>query len=115
MKPIIISYDCTDHDPIDKWVPDDAFDVDFWMNFTIGPDSEGGDNFQVRIVTPNNLHGKDSAKHAIILNEYSWPQVIVEVESILEQCLGINWAGVSEQLSQFMYWEYENYQPYKGA
>lgn len=115
MKPIIISYDCTDHDPIDKWVPDDVFDVDFWMNFTIGPDSEGGDDFQVRIVTPNNLHGKNSAKHAIVLNKYSWPKVIAEVESILEQCQGINWAGVSEQLSQFMCWEYENYQPYTGA
>lgn len=58
MKPIIISYDCTDHDPIEEWVPDDVFDIDFWMNFTIGPDNKGGDNFQVHVVTPNNLHGK---------------------------------------------------------
>ena len=115
MKPIMISYDCTDHDPIDKWVPDDVFDVDLWMNFIIGPDDEGGDNFQVRIVTPNNLHGKNSAKHAIILDEYSWPKVIAAVEAILEQCQGINWAGVSEQLSQLMCWEYEDYKPYKGA
>ena len=35
MKPVIISYDCVDHDPIDDWVPDDVYDVDFWMNFTI--------------------------------------------------------------------------------
>lgn len=73
MKPIIISYDCIDHDPIDKWLPDDLYHVDVWVNFTIGPDSKGGDNFQVRIVTPNNLQGKDSAKYAIILNEYSLP------------------------------------------
>lgn len=115
MKPIIISYDCTDHDPIDKWVPDDVYDVDFWMNFTIGPDSKGGDNFQVRVVTPSNLHGKNSAKHAIIISEYSWPQVIAAVEVMLEQCQDKNWTGISEQLSQLMYWEYENYQPYKGT
>ena len=115
MKPVIVSYDCTDHDPIDKWVPDDVFDVDFWMNFTIGPDSKGGDNFQVRVVTPNKLHGKNSAKHAIVLNEYSWPNVIAAVETMLDQCQDLNWAGISEQLSQLMYWEYENYQPCKGA
>lgn len=115
MKPVIISYDCTDHDPIDKWLPDDLYDVDIWVNFTIGPDFKGGDNFQVRIVTPNNLRGKDSAKHAIILNEYSWSKVLDAVEAMLEQCQDISWIGISEQLSQLMYWEYDNYQPYKGA
>lgn len=111
MIPIIISYDCTDHDPIDEWIPDDTFDVDYWMNFTIGPDTKGGDNFQVHIVTPNNLQGKESAKHAIILNEYTWHEVIAAVEVMLEQCQGTSWAGISEQLSQLMYWEYDNYQP----
>jgi len=115
MKPIVISYDCSDHDPIDGWIPDDAFDVDFSMNFTIGHDSKGGDNFQVRIVTPNNLHGKDSANHAIVLSQYSWPEVIAAVEVILEQCHGLNWAAISESLSQHMHWEYDSYQPYKGA
>lgn len=115
MKPIIISYDCTDHDPIDKWLPDDFCDVDVWVNFTIGPDSKGGDNFQVRVVTPNNLKGKNSAKHAIILNEYSWPKVLAAVEAILELCQGTSWAGISKQLSQLMYWEFDNYQPYIGA
>lgn len=43
--------DCTDYDPIDKWVPDDMFHIDFWVNFTIGPDHDGGDNFRVRFVT----------------------------------------------------------------
>lgn len=115
MKPIIISYDCYDHDPIDKWAPDDVFDVDFWMNFTIGPDNKGGDNFQVRVATPNNLHDKHSAKHTIILNEYTWPKVIAAVEGMLEQCQDVSWADISEQLAQLMYWEFDNYQPYKGA
>ncbi|MFC1520545.1 Imm8 family immunity protein, partial [Pseudomonadota bacterium] len=111
----IVSYDCTDHDPIDKWVPDDAHDVDFWMNITVGPDSEGGDNFQVHIVTPNNLNGKNSSKHAIVLNEYSWLGVVSEVEKILEQCQGHDWVSISEQLSKHMSWEFENYKPYSGG
>ena len=115
MKPIIISYDCADHDPIEEWIPEDRYNIDFWMNFTIGPDMKGGDNFQVRIVTPNNLSGKNSSKHAIVLNEYSWPNVVEAVDVLLENCKGLNWSEISEQLSRHMYWEFENYQPYKGA
>ena len=115
MKPIIVSYDCTDYDPIDKWSPDNILDVDFWMNFTIGQDMKGGDNFQVHIITPNNLKGKNSDKHAIVLNEYSWLYVLSAVDNMLEKCQGSNWSEISEKLSKLMYWEFENYQPYKGA
>jgi hypothetical protein len=115
MKPIIISYDCTDHDPIEEWVPDDVFDVDFWINFTIGPDMKGGDNFQVHIVTPNNLHGKDSEKYAIVIKQYSWSSLLTVIINMLEKCQGRNWSEISEKLSQLMYWEFENYQPYNGV
>lgn len=115
MKPVIVSYDCTDYDPIDKWVPDDPYNVDFWMNFTIGPDMKGGDNFQVHIATPNNLNGKNSDKHAIVLNEYSWPSVLAAVEHMLEKCQGTDWSEISEKLSQLMCWEFEDYQPYLGS
>ena len=115
MKPIIVRYDCTDHDPIETWIPDDPFNVDFWMNFTIGPDMKGGDNFQVRVTTPNNLHGRNADKHAIVLAEYSWASVLEVIEKLLEDIRGDDWAEVSAQLSQLMFWEYENYKPYKGA
>lgn len=111
MTPVILSFDCVDHDPIEEWEPDDAFDVDFWMNFTIGPDATGGDNFQVHIVTPNNLHGKDSDRHAIVMLEYSWPSVLAEVEGMLEKCQGSTWLEMSEELSRLMHWEYDNYKP----
>ena len=81
MKPIVSSYDCTDHDPID---------VGFWMNSTIFPDSKGGDSFQVHVVAPNSLDGTDSAKYAIGFNDYAWPEVIAAVDVMLEQCQGTN-------------------------
>jgi hypothetical protein len=109
MKPIILSYDCIDHDPIDEWIPTDIFNVDFWMNFTIGPDMKGGDNFQVHVITPNNLHGKNSDRHAIVLTEYSWSSVLAAVDGMLEKCQGKNWRQITDQLSQTMHWEYENY------
>jgi hypothetical protein len=111
MKPIIISYDCTDHDPIEQWVPNDPFDVDIWINFTIGPNSKSGDNFLARVITSNNLHGKDSDKYAVILTEYSWANVIYEINRFLEMCSGNNWLEISEKLSKFMHWEYQDYKP----
>lgn len=110
-KPIIIDYDCIEHDPIDTWLPNDIYDVDVWINFTIGTDKSAGDNFLVRVVTPNNVHGKNDAKHAIILNEYSWKNVLLNMETILEKSQGYDWLDISEKLSQFMQWEYQDYKP----
>ena len=109
MKPVIVSYDCVDHDPIDRWVPHDVFDVDFWINFTIGPEPGGGDNFLLHIVTPNNLHGKESDKYALVLVEYSWTSVLAGVERMLEKSRGATWSEISEKLSKFMRWEYDEY------
>lgn len=77
-------------------MPNNIFDVDISVNFTIGPDSKSGDNFLVRIVTPNNLHVKNGAKHAIVLNDYSWSNVLLGMESILEKCQGYDWLDISE-------------------
>ncbi len=115
MKPVVIGYDCTDHDPIDSWIPDDVYDVDFWVNFTIGHDQRGGDNFQVRVVTPNNLHGPEAGRYAIVLSEYSWNSVLEHVGSILRECHGSDWAEVSGKLAKHMYWEFDNYKPHGGA
>ena len=109
MKPIIIDFDCADHDPIDEWVPSDPFDVDFWMNFTFGYDQTGGDNFQVHIVSHKNLRGPNPEKYAIIIHEYSWQAVLESVNEILQKCQGKDWDEVSKKLSMFMYWEFENY------
>lgn len=115
MVPIIIDYDCTDHYPIDLWEPENPLDVDFWMNFTIGYDKKGGDNFQLHVVTPNNLQGPDSAKYAIVLNSYKRELVLAEVNKILGLCHGSDWEEVSDKLATYMNWEFENYQPYTGG
>lgn len=111
MKPLILSFDCVDYDPIDLWVPENCYDVDFWMNFTIGYDQGGGDNFLLHVVSPINLQGPESDKYAIVLTEYSWNLVLERVNNILEKCHGNNWSEISEKLSNHMYWEFENYKP----
>lgn len=113
MKAVIVSYDCTDHDPINKWVPQDPLNVDFWMNFTIGPDKTAGDNFQVRVITQKNVSAIKNIEHHIVLASYSWPSVMESVEFILENNQGHDWSEIANKLSKVMYWEFDNYQVYE--
>lgn len=114
MKPVIVSYDCSDIDNVECWKPADRSDVDFWMNFTIGPDSTAGDNYQVHVVTPKALNNNPNKKHSVVLNYYDWQALLKEIDNILEQCQGQDWQEMSEKLSKFLYWEFEGYQPYHG-
>ncbi|RYV01200.1 hypothetical protein SOPP22_16735 [Shewanella sp. OPT22] len=112
LKPEIKSYDCVDYDPIESHEFDDNFDVTFWMNFTIGlSNSVGGDNFLVRIATYNNIELTESIDHTILLDEYSFPQVLSEVDDLLSKCQGNNWEEISSKLSKYMHWEFQDYQP----
>ncbi len=110
MIPIILSYDCVEHDPIDNWIPDDVYDVDLYINFTIGTDNTAGDNFLLRVVTPNNLQGQNASQHSIVIHEYSFINVMQKVEDILQQCQGSHWQEISEKLAKFMSWEFDGYQ-----
>ncbi|TDQ49300.1 Imm8 family immunity protein [Permianibacter aggregans] len=110
MKAVIVSYDCSDHDPIDEWTPTDPFDVDVWINFTIGPTARAGHNYQVRFVTWNNYVADQ--RFTIPLERYSFSAVLDAVEDILKSNQGSNWEEVSRVLSRYFDWEYDNCQPY---
>jgi hypothetical protein len=112
MKPVILNFDCIDHDPIEEWVPENPKNVDFWMNFTIGPDSRAGDYFQVHVLTEENFKATKEKRHAIVIKEYSLDNLLIEIDKILEKCHGSDWEEMSLKLSQYMGWEFENYQPY---
>lgn len=111
MKPVIISFDCTDYDPIDTWVFSDSKHVDFWMNFTIGPDSQGGNNFQLHVLTSNMLNNGTSLKSAVVLEDYSWDALLEKIDEIIELCSGSDWEEVCSKMANHMDWEYDNYQP----
>jgi hypothetical protein len=109
-KPVILAFDCVDHDPIETWVPEDAAHVDFWMNFTIGEDVSAGDNFLAHIVTHGalkHLRGPENQKSLVVLGEYSWPAVLQAVDAILEQCRAHDWSGMTDRLRRHLSWEYE--------
>ncbi|MCE2570946.1 Imm8 family immunity protein [Motilimonas eburnea] len=112
MKPEIKCFDCTDFDPIETYHFDDLNDVDYWINFTIGPTGfDGGDYFQVRVTTFSNVGLKESIQYCILLEHYSFSQVLARVNKILSQCEGQDWHEVATKISEYMRWEFHDYKP----
>jgi hypothetical protein len=114
VTPIILSFDCTDYDPIDSWIFPEPKSVDFWMNFTIGLDQSGGNDFQLHVLTSDMVASNTSLSNAIVLDCYTWDTVLLKVNAILDQCSGENWEEISIKLSKHMAWEYENYHTYSS-
>lgn len=98
-----------DWESLPVWKPEDPEDVDFWLTIRIGP-GPAGDWYGVRIVTPNNITGKDGGTHAIVLNRYSWEAVIEQIERIVADCPTEQLAA-QEYLGHRFSWEYEDYKP----
>lgn len=112
LKAHVLGFDAVDHDPIEAWVPADPSDVDVWVNFRLGPDPgiDAGDNFLVRIATPNQLRpGESPGGRALVLSWYEWPEVLRRVQQVLDACEGDDWSDVAGKLSRHFQWEYEGY------
>ena len=51
MKAQLKGQDCTGHDPIEKWRPEDPAEVDYWLCLHIGPKwRKGADLFYVNVL-----------------------------------------------------------------
>jgi len=108
----IKSYDCADHDPIDKWIPDDPALVDFWCTVAIGiKNQEGADYFQVHVVTQQALSHVDDKQYLLVIPYYeNWNQILDLICEKMDLCKDVNWAGFTEQFSKVFAWEYDGYQ-----
>ena len=114
MKPQLKAQDCTDHDPIEEYHPDDPASVDYWLCLHIGPaDGRGADMFYVNILSEAAAYELDAdalaRRKKIVLAEYSWDAVMHAVDQILCEVDGPSWHEIARQLSQRFAWEFENY------
>ena len=76
MKPRLKSQDCFDHDPIEKWSPADAADVNYCLCLHIGPEKdEGADLFYVNVLSESvarTLSEEELARRKkIVIEQYS--------------------------------------------
>ena len=114
MKAIIKSIDCINHDPIQDWIPENKKDVNIFITFHIGPkDGRGSELFNANVVTPNNVPTSSNAKYIEVV-EYNLESVVNKVNALLNNFESDDWAKIGSYLNQFLDWEFDNYQEYKG-
>jgi Immunity protein 8 len=115
--PVLKRFDCTDIDPVERWLPASS-EVCYWLTLSIGTaDSEAADDFQVCVATPDGLKSsvgrrikpKGATPPPIVLQEYSWDGVLLEIDRRLAVCAGTDWAEMQEKLRLLFNWEYEGY------
>lgn len=115
--PELKSWKCPDIDHLETWVPD-SNKVVYWLELNIGPeDSPSGDNYQVCVATPAGLrstYGQAIAPAcsrgpSIELAEYSWANVLTEIQARLEAAQSPEWREVQEKLARSFQWEYQSF------
>ncbi len=108
MRPDLKSWHCADHDSLSTWVPDDN-DVVYWLELTLGPeDSETGDRYLVCVATPSGLastYGQAIAPACsrgpvILLKNYSWANVLAEINRRLDAASSPEWPDVQKSLGR---------------
>ncbi|MFV7782684.1 Imm8 family immunity protein [Shewanella marisflavi] len=106
--PVIRSFDCSDFDPIDKWIFEDPAEVDFWLNISVGAEGMKGTNdFQVHVITQKSLSQSTDKGHLLVLPYYSWDETLKELNKVLSNCADVSWEGMFRQISKHYCWEYE--------
>lgn len=114
-------WDCTDHDPIEKWIPG-TDEVVYWLVCHIGePGLEASDMFTVPVVNTRGLHSpawkqrhKAPAERQVIpivVDPYSWEGVLAAVNERIREASDYSWSSVQDKLRKLFHWEYEGMPP----
>ncbi len=99
--------------------PDDPECCAVFMNADVGIlGSEGADIFGFTVVTPAFLV-KNPETHwgrgYLLVQEFSWREVERMVSRLVSSVSAESWEDAAKQLSRFMDWEFDNYQPYESV
>jgi hypothetical protein len=98
-------------DPLEyeTWQPEDAQEIDEWIQVLVGPESGGGHWFQIHICNNNSIRHIKDKKYIFKIN--SWENVdnlIMELEEFIKELLPDGEASGKyyEKLSRHWLWEY---------
>jgi hypothetical protein len=108
--------------PDAKSLPGDPSDCCVSMQADIGPVGEdSADTFSFEVCTPSGLASRLDGegrpywgRGTLIVHAFSWEAVDAALNQFVRSVSGEDWAAVAEKLNRFMYWEFEDYQPYEG-
>lgn len=100
---------------LSTWVPESA-EFAILIQIVAGPpDSPGEESFDVTLCTPGwvkaqaEREGVFSARHHLIVVEYSYDKVYQYISKYLSTCTGSTWNEVAMKISRLGHWEFEDY------
>ncbi|WP_036090709.1 Imm8 family immunity protein [Leptospira sp. B5-022] len=110
--PVIRAFDDVDHDPIKDWIPEDPYDIDICIRFSIGPSDEMGiDYFDGHFITKN--YEEEYASYLqpryFLIERYSLPVILEMVTLFIETCSRPDWEQTAQAIGKRLSWEYEGY------
>ncbi|HEY8158194.1 MAG TPA: Imm8 family immunity protein [Methylobacter sp.] len=79
--------------------------------------SDGSDQFNFLVVTPKFLIEHPEIRWSrgyLLMPEFSWQETRRMVERLASSISANSWEEAAKVLCNYMEWEFENYQPYKG-
>jgi hypothetical protein len=108
--------------PDAKALPDDPEDCCVTMQADIGPVGEdSADTFSFEVCNPSGLASRLDGearpfwgRGTLVVGAFSWEAVDAALNQYVRSVSGDDWSEVAEKLNRFMYWEFEDYQPYEG-
>lgn len=113
MQPVLKGLSSLDL-PDGQSLPDDPSNCVIRMTARVGtPNTEGGDNFHFRVVTPRSLEGAGATpqwgRGDLIVHSFEWQAVETSLDDLLARCSAPTWEEIATNLSRFTHWEFEDY------
>ena len=118
MKAELKNIVCDDFD-LENFSPDNEnyFSVDLLLS--IGLENEkGSDYYRLNVCSPeclvNTFWVPKILRHVLLMRSYDLERIKKIINEYVESCEGNSYVEISEKLSRFFAWEFEDYQPFKG-
>ncbi|MFN0318406.1 MAG: Imm8 family immunity protein [Burkholderiales bacterium] len=90
-----------------------------FMYADIGTQGEpGADTFNFTVITPAFLAKNPEVRWGhgyLLMPAFSWREVERMVSRLVSGVSVENWEDAAKQLTRYMEWEFDNYQPYESA
>ena len=91
----------------------------YTLTFSIGPvGSEGSDNFEVVVTTPEDLQTYYAGKtpiflrHCMLVENYNFPQILKLMTNYVNSLEEPSWDKLAQKLCRVALWEFEDYRSF---
>ena len=102
----VLSYDFNDVTDVGTWAPEDPFNIDEWLNVTVGDDS-GGSNYQVHLCTPVSIRHIRNKRHCFMIDSWAGTSTLErELNAFVERIEAETTDNVIHTLARHWQWEY---------